>query len=300
MVSDGAIKVVKVQFPDPSLARPLDPFGNASPMGLLWTLLGASPAYSMLAGAVELLAGLLLTARRTALLGALVSLVAVANVLALNLCYDVPVKLFSARLLAMTLFAILPDGQRLVDLSVLHRAVPAAPIRPLIRRAAWRPTVSAVVASAVVAVTGLALFDSHQRRTGYGDLSPEPPLYGIWNVEELTVDGAARPPRISDEMRWRRWAFDRRNTATVQRMDDSQARYRVVLDPRAGTLTLTGLAETTGSAAFRFQEVATGMLALTGTLDGKPLEAHLRKVDNPRFLLRERGFRRISEAPFNR
>lgn len=36
----GAIKVIKLQFPDPSLMRLLQPFGNASPMGLAWTFLG--------------------------------------------------------------------------------------------------------------------------------------------------------------------------------------------------------------------------------------------------------------------
>src|ERR1700732_840026 len=36
MITYGAVKVIKTQFPSPSLDRLLQPFGDASPMGLLW------------------------------------------------------------------------------------------------------------------------------------------------------------------------------------------------------------------------------------------------------------------------
>ena len=49
--------------------------GDMSPMGLLWTFMGFSPTYQIFTGAIEVLAGLLLTTRRTTLLGALVTLV---------------------------------------------------------------------------------------------------------------------------------------------------------------------------------------------------------------------------------
>src|ERR1043165_7168728 len=45
MISYGAVKVIKSQFPDLSLGRILQPYGDSSPMGLLWTFMGASKSY---------------------------------------------------------------------------------------------------------------------------------------------------------------------------------------------------------------------------------------------------------------
>ena len=40
----GFAKVFPLQFPEPGLERMIEPFGDASPMGILWTFVGASPA----------------------------------------------------------------------------------------------------------------------------------------------------------------------------------------------------------------------------------------------------------------
>jgi hypothetical protein len=53
---------------------------------------GASPAYEIFIGSAELLAGLLLVIPATAMLGALIWLIDMAEVFALNMTYDVPVK----------------------------------------------------------------------------------------------------------------------------------------------------------------------------------------------------------------
>src|SRR5262249_49300959 len=84
LITYGAVKVIKSQFPNPTLDRLVQPFGDASPMGLLWTFMGASPGYNLFAGGGELLAGLLLTTRRTTLLGALLGLGVMGNVAALT------------------------------------------------------------------------------------------------------------------------------------------------------------------------------------------------------------------------
>ena len=55
------------------------------------------------------------------------------NVVMINFCYDVPVKLFSSHLLAMALFLILPDLRRLIDVFVRDRSVEPVEIRPLFR-----------------------------------------------------------------------------------------------------------------------------------------------------------------------
>ncbi|MFL6193533.1 MAG: hypothetical protein ACJ75H_05140, partial [Thermoanaerobaculia bacterium] len=100
MLSYGAYKVIPSQFPAPMLSTLLEPYGSASPMGILWTFMGASAAYTIFGGASEMLGGFLIVFRRTALLGALICAGVLTNVVMLNMSYDVPVKLYSMHLLA--------------------------------------------------------------------------------------------------------------------------------------------------------------------------------------------------------
>jgi hypothetical protein len=67
----GAAKVFKSQFPDPPASRLLEPLGEMSPMGLLWSFMGASEAYTVFGGLAETIPAILLMFGRTTLLGAL-------------------------------------------------------------------------------------------------------------------------------------------------------------------------------------------------------------------------------------
>src|SRR5579863_3115199 len=58
-------KFIPLQMPFPSLASLVEPYGNFSPMGVLWSSIGASPAYEIFAGLAELLGAVLLMFPRT-------------------------------------------------------------------------------------------------------------------------------------------------------------------------------------------------------------------------------------------
>src|SRR5204863_6312660 len=136
-------------------------FGEASPMGLLWTFMGSSTSYTVFSGLAEVIGGLLLMARRTTLLGALVCIGVMVNVVMLNFSYDVPVKLYSSHLLAMAFFLLLPDLRRLTNVLVLNRpAEPAAP-RPLLTEGALRRAAPFLVAVLAIAYTGYGLYGSY-------------------------------------------------------------------------------------------------------------------------------------------
>jgi hypothetical protein len=73
MIGYGAAKVISSQFPPPTLDRLMQPYGDSSPMGLLWTFMGASEPYTMFVGFAEMISGILLFPRKTSTLGALMS-----------------------------------------------------------------------------------------------------------------------------------------------------------------------------------------------------------------------------------
>jgi hypothetical protein len=105
-------------------------FGESSPMGLLWTFMAASPAYTFFSGIAEVVAGLLLIPRRTATLGGLCAFAVMLNIVMLNFCYDVPVKLYSFHLMLMGVLVALPDGARLFGVFLLNRATEPVDLNP--------------------------------------------------------------------------------------------------------------------------------------------------------------------------
>jgi hypothetical protein len=76
-----------------NLIQLVQTYGDMSPMGVLWKFMGQSPYYQSFTGLVELLAGLFLCFRFTYLLGLTLGFLAFSQVFALNLFFDVPVKL---------------------------------------------------------------------------------------------------------------------------------------------------------------------------------------------------------------
>jgi hypothetical protein len=302
MLLYGAVKIIQSQFPAPSLDRLLQPFGDSSPMGLLWTFMGASRAYNLFTGLGEFVGGLLLTTRRTTLLGALVSIGVLGHVAVLNLCYDVPVKLFSLHLLAMAAFLALPDLRRVADVFILNRGVEAAPLGALFP---WRwMNIGAVVVRTVI-VLGFAtqtLWIAHQNSQRFGNAAPKSPLYGIWNVEQFEIDGKAKPPLVTDTDRWRRVIFDYPQMVAIQLMSDSRQRYVLQLDEDARTLALSKRDDANWKATINYQrsDPDSDLLALEGKIDGHTIRAQLRRRDPSEFLLGSRGFHWINEYPFNR
>jgi hypothetical protein len=293
MIDYGTFKVIKSQFPDPPLDRLLQPYGDASPMGLVWTFMGASRTYNIFAGAAEMIGGLLLTVRSTTLLGALVSLGAISNVVALNYFYDVPVKLYSTHLLAMAVFLIVPDLRRLIDMFVLGRRVEPVEIRPLFRRP-WMHRGALVLRTLfVLGCTAYALKISYENSQ-----LEKSPLHGIWNVDQFEIDGQLRPPLVTDRERWRRVIFHSPGTMAVQLMSDSRERYLLKLEN--GVLTLGKRDDPKWKTTFSYAQPKPGLLTLEGTWDGRKIRARLHWEKPPKFLLTSRGFHWINERPLNR
>ena len=300
MLSYGAYKVIKSQFPAPSLDRLLEPYGDSSPMGLLWTFMGASKAYTIFGGFAEMLGGALLTVRRTTLLGALVCIGVITNIVMLNFSYDVPVKLYSTHLLLMAIFLAAPDARRLVNLFVLNRGVEPAADRPLFARKRFHHGALVFRTLFVLLCAGFALNQSYQGSRQYGDLAPRSPLYGVWNVESFELDGQVHPPLLTDAVRWRRVVFDRPRMVGIQDMNGVRSGYVLKPDAKPGLLSLTKMKDPKWKSLLSYRQTAPGLLALEGTLDGHKLRATLRRTDTSKLLLVNRGFHWINEFPFNR
>jgi uncharacterized membrane protein YphA (DoxX/SURF4 family) len=313
----GMFKVIKLQFPHPGTETLLHTYGESSPMHLLWTFMGASEGYNWFTGAGEMLGGLLLCTRRTTLLGALVSCAVMTHVAALNFCYDVPVKLFSLHLVLMSLFLMAPDLPWLAQVFLLGRSKQSRAIAPLTK---WRWLDGFLVAlrtALVLTLLGLSLYDNHKQRKQIGDLAPRPPLSGLWDVEEFSLDGNVRLPIVTDASRWQRVVINKGFMGPmfmITSMTGAKSGYQVEVDTDAKTLSLSRMGapgpdgQPPKKQVLRYQEPETGVIVVEGELEtnagGKAvknqIKARLRHIDDERFLLQSRGFHWINEYPYNR
>jgi uncharacterized membrane protein YphA (DoxX/SURF4 family) len=295
----GAVKVIKSQFPDPSLDRLMRSYGDSSPMGLLWTFMGFSEGYNFFAGSGELLGGILLMTRRTTLLGALVSLGVMGHVAVLNMCYDVPVKLLSLHLVALAILLILPDAQRLADFFLFNRSAPPAD-HPRLFRWRWANVAGGVLGMLLLgAFLVWSLKEARDSRNRFAS-AERSPLYGIWSVEEFALDGQSRPPLTTDGLRWRRVVFDNPRFIVVHLMNDSRAFYRFQLNEEGRSFELSiGRPENLQSFAFTYERPETDVLQIAGSLAGQKISARLRRSQSE-FFLTNRGFHWINEFPLNR
>lgn len=297
MIGYGAVKVINTQFPRPPLDRLLQPFGDASPMGVLWTFMGTSEPYVIFTGAAEMLCGILLFFRRTTTLGALLCAGVMGNVAMLNFSYDVPVKLFSLHLLAMALFLLAPELRRLANVFLLNRTAEPAELRPLFERARLNRGALVLRTLFLIVVVAGSLYQSYEGRRAF---SRQSPLYGVWEVEEFSADGEPRPPLVTDQARWRRVVFDYPGALAVQTMSDARQRYRLELDAEQKTLSLTRRDDPNWKSVLTYEQPEPERLELAGDVDGRSIQASLRRKDPSQFTLRSRGFRWINEYPYNR
>ena len=298
MISYGMIKVIPVQMPAPLLQKLIEPLGSLSPMGILWSSIGASPAYERFAGAAELLGGVLLFLPWTTTLGALICLADTTQIFALNMTYDVPVKLFSFHLLLMSIVLLAPDIPRLTNLLLWNRAAPPSTQPPLFRSpvANWTATMLQVALAVTLLFTHAE--SSLARWREYGGGAPRPPLYGIWTVQSFIANGGFHMQQLRDPRQWRRVLFDESSSMVVQQTDDSRISYHAAIDQQNQTIVLTDPRNTSSRQTWAYSQSTPDTLLLEGALgDGRQVHALLKRFE-PELLTR--GFHWIQEVPYNR
>ncbi|HUA60679.1 MAG TPA: hypothetical protein VML19_18085 [Verrucomicrobiae bacterium] len=277
----GFAKLFPLQFQPARLHRLVEPYGEFSPMGVLWNFMGASQAFTIFSGAAETLGGVLMLFRRTTTLGSMAAFAVLANVVALNFCYDVPVKLYSTNLLLMSVFLMAPDFRRLLNVLVFNRPAAPAPDYAVRFERRWLRLSAAVFAVFFVGYQICGQLISGWQFYHQVYVSPQrPPLYGLYDVESGAPSN------------WRKVIFEAPTSMAVRTAADEVVTFPVKY--AASSLRVNGADDYTWSAP------DASHLVLTGKWAGDPSTIRLRRIDPSQFLLHSRGFHWISEQPFNK
>ncbi len=293
----GLAKVFPLQFSQPSPHRLAEQLGDMSPMGLLWTFMGFSPAHQMYTGMVEVLAGLLLTTRRTTLLGSLIGFAAMLHVFILNMCFDVPVKLYSFHYVLMTFFLAAPDLPRLFNVLVLGRAVPALPLAPLWGSRRFDRLAIVFRTLVVAAMLASQIQGSYTRWQDTHGALPLP-AGSHWDVIRMQIDD--KELSKGDPQSWTWLEFTNKSVMRLAGPTPAPMPYRTTWKPDSKELTLSKFGGPAFSATFTYELPEPDKLELRGTMEGKAITATLQRTPEKQYQLMNRGFHWVQELPYNR
>lgn len=299
LIAYGSYKVFKMQFPSPSISRLLETYGQSSPMGLAWTFLGYSKGYNYFMGFAEIIGGMLLLFRKSTTFGALFSMTVTCNIVAINFCFDVPVKLYSSSLLAMAVFIAAPEISRLYQF-FFNRKTISLKSHAYTFKTKWK-SVTAVTFKALLILYILVTYtiDAVNNLKQYGDDAAKPKLYGYYNVETFTENKDTLPPLLTDTRRWNKILFKEYDRITIKKMNDTLIAFTYKDDTLKHVLQLIQRDDTTLKYNFTYNAVDKNRLELRST--GKDnMYMQLNKIDVKDFLLTKRGFHWINEYPLNR
>jgi hypothetical protein len=218
-----------------------------------------------------------------------------------NMTYDVPVKLFAFHLVLMSIFLIAPDARRLINWFLLNRpVVPDSAPR-------YGPSVKShrgwIIAQLVFTVwaLGLEVYNSTHGWNQYGPGAPKSPLYGIWDVDSMSINGEARPPLTTDTLRYSHVVFQSLNgLSSFQKMNQKFDRFMVTVDTVKHTLTLGKGADTLWKPVLAYERPSPTRLTFEGDVDGKRVRMTMSQHDLNDFMLISRGFHWVQEFPVNR
>jgi uncharacterized membrane protein YphA (DoxX/SURF4 family) len=304
LLTRGVGMLTGVRFPFPGIDRLQERLGDSSPLTLFSTFMGYSPLYAGFVGASEAISGLLLLFRRTTTLGALLALAMASHAAAFAFSYDVPEKLLSLHLLAMAGWLLAPDARRLVDGLLLDRPTRPPDLAPPFAghwtRLGRLGLETLRVVYALVVIIAITRHDLHRRLERMR--MPRPPIYGVWDVDELSRDGRV-VPWSGDLARWRRLIVSSPGEVAVRLASGARQSFAAAYGQRLVTLSSRGGSGSAGeqapSASLAWSQPDPDHLVLQGTMSGESLTVKLRRVDESRALLVTRGFHLIDDVPVN-
>jgi hypothetical protein len=223
--SYGIIKLFCLQMPFPSLHQLATPLGDLLPMRFSWFFIGYSGPYQMFSGAMECMAGLLLMFRRTTTLGVLMATGVFLNVMMLNLCYDIPVKIFSMQMVFVCFFLLVNESKRLINFFVLNEPAPLCELYHFNYSKKWMK-VSRIVLKVlfIILTVGMGFYQSYSGyKQNHQPAAKTAIKDGVYEVTGYAVNNIQLP--MTDTLRWKDAIFENGTGSTVSADTSFRHRY---------------------------------------------------------------------------
>jgi len=216
----GIEKLFAQQMLYPNLSQLATPLGDFLPMRLSWMFIGYSTPYQIFSGCMETFVGILLLYRRTATLGILMGTAVFLNVMMLNLCYDIPVKIFSINLVLLCIFLLANEWNRIVCFFILNKPAASCTIYHFHYTKKWM-RIARWVLKILFIILVLMQFPSNwnYHTSLFTDNKIVPFKKGMYDVAVFAKNKDTIPFSINDSLRWQDVIFDKGGSGSIKTCD---------------------------------------------------------------------------------
>lgn len=274
----GIIKLFALQMPFPSPSQLSTTLGDLSLTRMAWMFVGSSTSYQVFSGVIETAAGLFLMYRRTTTLGLILSVAVFGNVVALNMSYDIPVKLMSIHFFLLSLYLLLFESRRIVDFCMNRPTVPSNLYSVQFHTSKSKyGRIAAKVVFVYVAIIATIILSVRVYKSQHLQVDTGPIEQGLYDVEYFSFNGA-------DSLRWKDFVLygvtgsvNTTDTLFVQRYNRGYFSFEV--DTVAHQLKLKRNYEDTNYITLLNYEIDARTLKLSGVIRNDSLVVVLKKSD---------------------
>jgi len=298
MIIYGFIKIFEGQFVFPGITQLEETYGEASPMGLLWTFMGYSKPYTVFTGVFEILAGFLLLFRRTVAIGCLITIAVMTNVVMLNLFYDVPVKTFSMHLLLIAFIILWPDVRRIYNFFIRH-ASETLPTSKLILPKKWMRITRIIIKGLVIiiVIAGLITDIFADDEEYYKDIRHG--LNGVYKTDLFVLNKDTLLAGQDGLKRWNKLLLED-GYSGIYVGYDSVRYFKLSADTLHKKIIMTSYKDSTESYRFTYSVLPDNRFAISGVCKSDSIFATFKRKQKTDYELVNRGFHWINESPYNR
>ena len=303
LMSYGIIKLFGMQMLFPTLSQLATPLGDLLPMRLSWLFIGYSDQYQFFSGLMEVIAALLLFFRASSAFGAVASSAVFANVVMMNLSYDIPVKQYSIHLFLMSLILVIYDYRRLLSLITNKPSAPST-IYNVEFNKRWMQIGRFFMKYIFMGyMVGTTIYQTYYRWNDFRSPKEVGPVRsGLYDVKLFTLNKDTIPPLHTDSIRWKDVVFDHgsgsvgtADTIFWQRYRRGYFRYEIDSASTEIKFTKRDVTGKTDSLfTLHFDIPDSSHLRLWGKIRSDSVYVVLKRSDR-RFQLAERQFHWLSE-----
>jgi uncharacterized membrane protein YphA (DoxX/SURF4 family) len=274
----GTSKVFKWQFYLPEPNTLFTPLGLISPDLLYWSAMGASRSYTMFAGFLEVLPALLLLFHRTYRIGAWIAVAVLSNVLAINLSFDISVKLYASFLLLIGIMLLAPQFLATIRFLLGYTGEPKTIFYPAFsapKKYRFYIFCKSIILSAIFwEVLGRYILSNNFN----DDSAVRPPFHGAYHIIDFRENNHSVLPLVTDTTRWKSVFVHRRGYFIIRKMDDSMQDFALSLDTKRKRLILTQ-PQDSSKIYLKYEAKGNALTQLSGVIQNQAIQVKTTKID---------------------
>jgi uncharacterized membrane protein YphA (DoxX/SURF4 family) len=284
----GFSKLFKWQFYQPEPNTLFTTVGETFKDLLYWTSMGSSRGYNIFLGAGEVLAGALLLFRRSYRLGTLLALGIVINILAVNLGFNIDVKLYSFFLLVLTLILLSSFGRSLLNFLFFPSKQTIA--QPVLQYDSLQEKRLSRVFKLVVILTLFTdgLYPYVRSGNFNDDTAQRPLLHGAYNVAADTTS--------YNPYRWNRLFIHRQSYFITSDANGNMQDYELQYDTTGRRLLIHDY-EHGGDHVLTYERLSDSTLRLQGLWHNDSIHLLLQQVNLQQLPLLQQEFNWTMDLP---